>query len=343
MMSKHGRFKKRVWMPLGLAALIALWSLWSDRGEQHRPLAEAEVAFTQVYVTSRDPDRLASFYTEVFGAQAYRPSGPLPNPLNPASAQETHLRTPGYAGQGPTLTLWKVAEPTGRGPLLANDAGYAHICFESNDVATVARRIVAAGGTLLSTYDDVHKKPALYAQDPEGNVVEVHIPLPSPITPGSVLRALDALTRSVLARAPLAQPSTRFLHVNINTRDWARTAAFYEQVFGTALTGLQRDYDGAFIENLTGVAGAKVQGRHAALPGYSTGGPTLEIFTYQAMPHPTPLGPGDVGRVAIGFSVRDVDAVARRLTAAGGVVLQRDAHSLLARDLDGDLILVRAR
>lgn len=208
-------------------------------------------------------------------------------------------------------------------------------------MATVARRIVAAGGAILSSFDDVHRQPVLYAQDLDGNVVEVHIPLPSPVTPGTVLRTLNALARAVLGWGPLAQPATRFLHVNINSADWQRTANFYGKVFGTELTGLQRNYEGGFIEALTGVKGARVQGRHAALPGYSTGGPTLELFTYAQLADAGPLGEGDAGRIAIGFAAQDVARVARRLEDAGGAVVWRGADStMLARDADGALIAV---
>lgn len=118
--------------------------------------------------------------------------------------------------------------------------------------------------------------------------------------------------------------------------------AFYQQAVGGEPIGIERNYQGDFIARLTGVAGAEVHGRHVALPGYSPGGPTFEVFAYNRAAGIGPLGLDDLGRVATGIRVRDLNAAVARFTSAGGVVERRlDADRVLVQDRDGNRLALR--
>lgn len=322
----------------GLA--LVLWAALTASHSQHRAFDDADTAFEAVHMTARDPARLAAFYTQVFGMPAIPTRAALVPPGLPAPTAV--LQLPGYAGPGPLLTLAPASAATARGPLPVSDRGYAHICFEADDVHRVVQAIQAHGSTVLSRFDDLAAAAVVYATDPEGNAIEVHIPLPEPVTPRTLARTLVSGVRTYFKRPALDAEPLRFLHVNLNVADWPRTVAFYQQALGGEPTGIERHYQGDFIARLTGVAGAEVHGRHVALPGYSPGGPTFEVFAYNRAPGIGPLGPDDVGRVATGFRVRDLSAAVARFTAAGGQLVRSlgDGAALL-RDADGNLVVLR--
>ena len=325
---------KALKLTLGVGALaLATWWALTESSDRYRALDETDIAYAGVVVNTPDPERLARFYLDTFGGE--RLSATEEN-------AEIRLRTPGYEGRGPTLTLRRVAAGSGQGPLRAQDHGYAHICFEADDVPGLTRRIRANGGTLLSRFDTPHIEPGIYALDPDGNVIEGHLPFATPLTPRTILRTLNSLLRTVLDLAPPSDDRVRFLHVNINSANWERTARFYEAAFDARPTGFQRDYQGSYISQLTGVEGAAVRGRHVALPGYSEGGPTFEIFSYNQSPTQGPLGIDDLGRVMTEFTVRDLDAIEARVVEAGGTSIERQRpNSSLVADADGNLILLR--
>jgi catechol 2,3-dioxygenase-like lactoylglutathione lyase family enzyme len=110
----------------------------------------------------------------------------------------------------------------------------------------------------------------------------------------------------------------RFGHVNVTSTDWRRLAAFYTDVFGCELVPPERDIRSADLDAATGLRDAHLTGAHLRLPGHGDTGPTIEIFTYDALdPHPDARvdRPG-WGHVA--FQVPDVPAAVDAVIAAGG-------------------------
>lgn len=175
---------------MALVLALALWTALTATHHQHRALEQADMAFEAVHMTARDPARLAAFYTQVFGM----PTAPGRAGLAlPGTVAPVVLQLPGYEGAGPVLTLAPVAGDTAagraaRGPLPVYDRGYAHICFEADDVHRVVQAIQVQGGSVLSRFDDLAAAAVVYAADPEGNAIEVHIPLPEPVTPWTLAR-----------------------------------------------------------------------------------------------------------------------------------------------------------
>jgi catechol 2,3-dioxygenase-like lactoylglutathione lyase family enzyme len=111
---------------------------------------------------------------------------------------------------------------------------------------------------------------------------------------------------------------SRFTHVNLIAQDWRRLAEFYEQVFGCTPVPPERDLEGQWLEEGTGVLGAHIRGIHLRLPGYSEGGPTVEIFQYDPEEERPAIMPNRPGWGHIAFSVEDVPAVRDAVIAAGG-------------------------
>jgi len=122
----------------------------------------------------------------------------------------------------------------------------------------------------------------------------------------------------------------RYVHTNLVARDWRTLAAFYERVFGCTPVPPERDLAGPWLDQATGLSGARIRGIHLRLPGYGDAGPTLELFQYGAQeagaaqrtaPHShAPNQPG-FGHVA--FAVDDVRAACEQIVAAGGGMLGR--------------------
>lgn len=110
----------------------------------------------------------------------------------------------------------------------------------------------------------------------------------------------------------------RYAHTNLIARDWRALAGFYERLFGCVPVPPERDYSGPELEAGTGIPGASVAGVHLRLPGYGSGGPTLEIYAYS----PGGDGPAPAvdrpGLAHIAFEVASVTAARDEVLAAGG-------------------------
>ena len=144
----------------------------------------------------------------------------------------------------------------------------------------------------------------------------------------------------------------KFGHVNVTGRDWRSLAAFYTDVFGCEFVAPERDIRSADLDSATGLDDAHLTGAHLRLPGYGDGGPTLEIFQYDAIgPHPgTQVDRPGWGHVA--FQVPNVPAAVEAVVAAGGarfgdvVAMQtRDGRTVTwvyTTDPDGNLVELQA-
>ena len=110
----------------------------------------------------------------------------------------------------------------------------------------------------------------------------------------------------------------KYAHTNLIAHDWRRLAAFYTAVFGCTVVPPERDYRGAEIEAVTGIPGVHLQGVHLRLPGYSEGGPTLEIFQYNTTAPGGPPALNRPGFAHIAFEVEDVAAAREQVLAHGG-------------------------
>ena len=124
--------------------------------------------------------------------------------------------------------------------------------------------------------------------------------------------------------------AARFGHVNLIARDWRVLAGFYETVFGCVPVPPERDYGGPELAAATALPGARLRGVHLLLPGHGAGGPTLEVYTYDA---PAEAVRPEVNRPGLGhlaFQVDDVAAAREAVLAAGGSAVGEAVESVTA-------------
>lgn len=113
----------------------------------------------------------------------------------------------------------------------------------------------------------------------------------------------------------------RFVHVGLTAQDWRRLATFYCQVLGCTPIYPTRDLSGQWLDRVTGVPAAHIQGIHLRLPGHGPNGPTLEIFQYDESLPRVPFAANRPGQGHLAFEVEDVEAALREVLVAGGGVV----------------------
>lgn len=216
-----------------------------------------------------------------------------------------------------------------------NDVGFAHICFETRNVKAALRRFVKCGGSFVSTLKCPKINPCVYCADPEGNIVEFHIPFPAE----GKLGEKAVMAGSLLGL--MADKSLRFIHVNIISDDWKRTIGFYESICDSEWFGGMKDHSGGYKSKVIGIEGVHVVGQHLWLKGLGKGFPTLEIFSYSVPGRSEPCDENALGINAIGFAADDREKFAEKIVAAGGKIVDSASDRVLAADDLGGRIYVR--
>ena len=197
------------------------------------------------------------------------------------------LCAPGYEANAPVFGFIKANEGACR---KINDTGFAHICFETDNVNKAVKHFIECGGSFVSTLRHPNINPCVYCKDPEGNIVEFHVPFGAGIkTVGSLLQLRP-------------YKGLRFIHVNLITDNWEKLCEFYKDKFGCTDTGDIKDHSGTYKSKVIGIEGVHVVGRHILLPGFYETYPTLEIFTYNIKGAQSPQSESELGINCIGFS-----------------------------------------
>ena len=115
--------------------------------------------------------------------------------------------------------------------------------------------------------------------------------------------------------------ATRYAHTNLISHDWRRLAEFYCEVLDCEILQPERNMAGEWLENLTGIPDASLQGAHLRLPGYGEAGPTLEIFSYAEMEEKPGTAANRKGIAHLAFAVDDVAATLELVLGRGGGTL----------------------
>jgi predicted enzyme related to lactoylglutathione lyase len=117
----------------------------------------------------------------------------------------------------------------------------------------------------------------------------------------------------------MSRSGIRYVHTNIIAQDWQKLARFYIDVFGCKPVYPERDLKGVWVDQLTGVTDAHIRGIHLELPGYISGGPTLEIFQYNRVNEAqTDNQIHQFGLRHLAFQVNDVAEITAKVIASGG-------------------------
>ena len=123
----------------------------------------------------------------------------------------------------------------------------------------------------------------------------------------------------------------RYVHTNCIARDWRSLTAFYVRLFDCKPVPPERDLAGDWLDDATGVKDSHITGVHLRLPGHGDTGPTLEIFSYDAVTDRPDVAANTPGFAHIAFLVDDVAAMAEEVLAAGGSAV----GELARRDVPG--------
>jgi predicted enzyme related to lactoylglutathione lyase len=110
----------------------------------------------------------------------------------------------------------------------------------------------------------------------------------------------------------------KYVHTNIIAEDWRILAKFYTEVFGCVFVPPERDYTGEALEAGTGLSKAHLVGAHLRLPGWGDDGPTVEIYSYDALEPRPQLAVNRPGIGHLAFEVEDVNAASDEVLANGG-------------------------
>jgi predicted enzyme related to lactoylglutathione lyase len=142
--------------------------------------------------------------------------------------------------------------------------------------------------------------------------------------------------------------NARYVHTNLIARDWKKLVRFYGDVFGCIPKGPERDLSGEWLDRVTALPAARLQGVHLRLPGHGGDGPTLEIFSYDDMPDRRPPVPNEPGFAHVAFAVDDVEKALETVISAGGgsvgeiAITEVDGVASLqvvyARDPEGNIV-----
>ncbi len=292
--------------------------------------------FSYVQIGARDPRALAEFYKKAVGFKDAEDNSFL------MGKEGVCLTAPGFPeGGGPVFGFVPAATGDNSG---INDCGFAHTCYETRDVKGAVRNFIKCGGSFWSTMKKPEIHPCVYCKDPEGNVVEFHIPFPATgafseklVMAGSLL---GLMPDKRLRRGDTSE-AVRFIHVNIICPDWEKMCGFYDDVFGCSYFGKLKDHSGGYKEQVIGIKGVHVLGQHILLPGFHADYPTLEIFTYSVPGRPHPCCEEEIGINMIGFTCEDREKTAEDILAHGGTVNYAKDGMIMAGDLQNGRIMLR--
>ena len=132
-----------------------------------------------------DWQRLAKFYTDVFGCTLVPPErdyrgGDLDSAtgLKDAHLTGAHLRLPGWGDKSPTIEIYSYDQHQPHPGTVVNRPGFGHIAFEVNDVRKARQEVLAnsggAVGEIVTLTTKIGTKVTwCYMTDPEGNIIEL--------------------------------------------------------------------------------------------------------------------------------------------------------------------------
>src|SRR5471032_519213 len=141
--------------------------------------------YVHTNLTARDWRNLVRFYAEVFGCSPKPPerdlSGKWLDELTAVEAAHVtgmHLRLPGFEGEGPTLEIFSYERMLAGSMPVVNEPGFGHLAFLVEDVDAALKAVLSSGGSTVGTVATTAVKGvgilhAVYARDPEGNILEL--------------------------------------------------------------------------------------------------------------------------------------------------------------------------
>lgn len=141
--------------------------------------------YVHTNIIARDSKKLIEFYKNVFDCRSIGQTRDLRGDwvdkltgVKNAHIVGEHLCLPGYDDTQPTLEIFSYDGMLAGEKHVINQCGFAHIAFEVDDVAETLQKVLDAGGGQIGElvaveYENGRKGHLVYAEDIEGNIVEV--------------------------------------------------------------------------------------------------------------------------------------------------------------------------
>ncbi len=146
---------------------------------------ENQIVYSHTNLIAKNWKKLAEFYINVFGCKPVYPERSLSGNwldkltnIKNVHIKGIHLKFPGFT-DGPTLEIFEYNIRINRDkPPVINYFGFGHIAFKVENVEQVLNELIEHGG---NKYGELVTKEiaglgtitVVYAQDPEGNIIEL--------------------------------------------------------------------------------------------------------------------------------------------------------------------------
>ena len=253
----------------------------------------------------RDMDRAVAFYRDVLGLEVTADVPFSPNPAimrlgNTPGGQSRMmaLRVPG-SDIGIELLEYKDIERKVQSPRFV-DPGAANIALRVRDIAPILAKLKGSGAKVL-TLDDVpatvNNAKYVFLQDPDGFVVEL-VQTPAPAD------SKVPTTSNVSGAA-----------FELTVVDTEQSVKFYKDMLGIDMTMDASFIDNPLLARTAGAPGASVRQSRAPIPGSSTVFMLIEFKNVARTPLTGRVQ--DPGTAILQLRVRDVDALVKKMKAAG--------------------------
>jgi len=143
------------------------------------------IRYVHTNIIAKDWKMLARFYIDVFACKPIYPERDLSGEwlekmtaIDHVKIRGIHLSLPGYEN-GPTLEIFEY-EPSNLNETkpIINHQGLGHLAFHVDSVEATLNSLLANGGeklgeVVMNDYGDIGILTAVYARDPEGNIIEI--------------------------------------------------------------------------------------------------------------------------------------------------------------------------
>ena len=143
------------------------------------------IRYVHTNIVAKDAPKLIAFYKAVLGCKSIGETRDLRGEwldrltgLHHAHITGEHLLLPGYDGSHPTLEIFQYDEEAAHTNNAIHRPGIAHLAFAVDDVETTLQAVLQKGGSavgerITTPYEDGRTLTAVYARDPEGNILEL--------------------------------------------------------------------------------------------------------------------------------------------------------------------------
>lgn len=143
------------------------------------------IKYAHTNIVAKDWRRLSDFYIKVFNCKPVLPEKDLSGKwlervtnIDNVNIKGIHLALPGF-DEGPTLEIFQYyPENLDKKQSNISSQGFGHIAFVADNVEEVLNKLIEHGGQRYGSleereYESVGILTVVYAEDPEGNIIEI--------------------------------------------------------------------------------------------------------------------------------------------------------------------------